>query len=173
MREGEKGRVTLETLLKQYGRYPTPEETDSLLNTKETIFRSLPRPTLFRGVEELVNELRRRGKRLALVTGTSLMEAKDNVPPGLFDCFQAVVSGDQVNRGKPDPEPYLLALEKLQGSRENALVIENAPYGIQSAKGAGLRCIAITTSLPAKELQGADKVVNNMDELRTLLLSGG
>ena len=173
MREGEKGLITLKTLLERNGSRPSPKDLNSLLDTKETIFRSLPRPEIFSGAEELVMALRGKGKKLALVTGTSLIEARDNVPPDLFRCFDGVVTGDQVHNGKPDPEPYVRALEKLGASRADSLVIENAPYGIQSAKGAGLRCIAVTTSLPAGELKGADKIVNDMNELCTLLFSGG
>lgn len=168
-REGEQGMVTLETVLTGHGHPVEPEELPSILEKKEAIFRSLPRPSLFEGAEELVVALHQKGKRLALVTGTSLAEARDNVPPSLFRCFHAVVSGDQVRQGKPAPEPYLLALEKLNVSRHVSLVIENAPYGIRSAKRAGLRCIALTTSLPASELAEADGIVTDMVELRNLL----
>lgn len=168
-REGEQGLVTLETVLSRQGLQLSLEEKRKALEDKEAAFRSLARPTLFPGAEAIVRALRERGKRLALVTGTSRQEAETNLPPSLIGCFDVLVSGDMVSRGKPHPEPYRTALRRLGASAEDGLVIENAPYGIRSAKGAGLRCIAVTTSLPAEYLQEADKTVHDLEELRSLL----
>jgi beta-phosphoglucomutase len=168
-REGEQGLVTLETILSREGLRLPPEEKQKALEDKEAVFRSLARPTLFPGAEAIVRALRARGKGLALVTGTSRQEAEANLPRSLIGCFDVLVSGDMVTRGKPDPEPYRTALRRLGASAEDCLVIENAPYGIRSAKGAGLRCIALTTSLPAEHLREADKTVHDLQELRSLL----
>lgn len=168
-REGEQGLVTLETILSREGLHVSPEEKKKALEDKEAVFRSLARPTLFPGAEGIVRALRERGKRLALVTGTSRQEAETNLPPSLIACFDVLVSGDMVARGKPDPEPYRTAVSRLGASSEDCLVIENAPYGIRSAKGAGLRCIAVATSLPAEHLREADKTVHDLEELRSLM----
>ena len=168
-REGEQGLVTLETILSREGLRLPPEEKQKALEDKEAVFQSLARPTLFPGAEAIVRALRARGKRLALVTGTSRQEAEANLPPSLIGSFDVLVSGDMVTRGKPDPEPYRTALRRLGASAEDCLVIENAPYGIRSAKEAGLRCIALTTSLPAEHLREADKTVHDLEELRSLL----
>ena len=168
-REGEQGLVTLETILSREGLQLPPEEKKKALEDKEAVFRSLACPTLFPGAEAIVKALREQGKRLALVTGTSRQEAETNLPPSLISCFDVLISGDMVTKGKPHPEPYLTALQRLHASAEDSLVIENAPYGIQSAKGAGLQCIAVTTSLPAEYLHEADKTVQNLEELRSLL----
>jgi len=171
LREGERGMVTLESLFAARGRSLSKAETAALLADKEEIFRSLPRSSLFPGAAELVTELLGRGKKLALVTGTSMAEAEANMPPDLFGCFHTVVSGDLVCWGKPDPEPYLRAINALRVLPGDAVVIENAPYGIQSAREAGIRCVAVTTSLSEQELQGADRIVKNLRELRALLLA--
>ncbi len=168
-REGERGIVTLKTILSENGVSLSTEELSDLLSEKETIFRSLPAPELFPGVEELLLELFQSRKQLALVTGTSLAEAKSYMPPDLFRCFHTVVSGDLVCFGKPDPEPYLRAVNTLLLLPKDCLVIENAPYGVQSAREAGLSCVALATSLPAEHLQGADRIVADMHGLRTLL----
>jgi beta-phosphoglucomutase len=168
-REGEQGLVTLETILSREDRKLPPEVKKKALEDKEAVFRSLARPTLFPGAETIVKDLRARGKRLALVTGTSRQEAETNLPPSLISCFDVLISGDMVTQGKPHPEPYRTALQRLDASAEDSLVIENAPYGIQSAKGAGLRCIAVTTSLPAEYLREADQTVQDLEELRSLL----
>ncbi len=169
-REGEQGTATLKTMLSECGPCPPEDQIREILDEKEAIFKSMERPPLFPGARELVQELRDQGKKLALVTGTSRTEVTTNVPQDFLCSFHAIVTGDQVNKGKPDPEPYLLALDELGGTPDNSLVIENAPYGIQSAKRAGLPCIALTTSLSASNLHEADKVIRDLSELRTLLL---
>jgi beta-phosphoglucomutase len=171
LREGERGMVTLETLFAARGRTLSKKEMAALLSEKEDTFRSLPCSPLFPGAAELVRELFLRGKKLALVTGTSMAEAEANIPPDLFRCFHTVVSGDMVCWGKPDPEPYLRAINALRVVPGDALVIENAPYGIQSAREAGICCVAVTTSLSEEELQGADRIVKDLRELRALLLA--
>jgi beta-phosphoglucomutase len=168
-REGERGLVTLETVLSEQGLQLSRDEIRKALDDKEEIFRSLASPTLFPGAERLIRTIRERGKRLALVTGTSGREARTNLPADLLGCFDVLVSGDMVTEGKPHPEPYRVALRLLAASPEKSLVIENAPYGIESARRAGLRCIAVTTSLPAEYLQGADRTVRDLEELRGLL----
>jgi beta-phosphoglucomutase len=170
LREGERGMVTLEALFAAKGRTLSETEMAGLLAEKEDTFRSLPCSPMFPGAADLVRELFLRGKKLALVTGTSMAEAEANIPPDLFRCFHTVVSGDLVCWGKPDPEPYLRAINALRVLPRDALVIENAPYGIQSAREAGICCVAVATSLPEEELQGADRIVKDLRELRTLLL---
>ena len=83
-REGEKGQVTLETILGEKGLEVSQNEVRKALEDKEEIFRSLARPTLFPGAQELVRTIRDRGKRLALVTGTSAREAETNLPASLL-----------------------------------------------------------------------------------------
>lgn len=169
-REGEKGIVTLKSICSERGR-PLPEdETRKALQKKEEIFRSLARPKLFPGAAALVREIRESGRRLALVTGTSEREARFHLPPDVLACFDVLVSGDRVTEGKPHPEPYRTALRLLGARADESLVVENAPYGIQSARRAGLRCVAVTTSLPPEYLQDAHKIVRDLEELRGLLL---
>jgi beta-phosphoglucomutase-like phosphatase (HAD superfamily) len=75
-----------------------------------------------------------------------------------------------VNNGKPDPEPYLKAVNELNVDKESCLVIENAPAGITSAKSAGLTCFAVQTSLPEEYLKSADKIFRSIDDLSAFLI---
>lgn len=90
---------------------------------------------------------------------------------GLRDCFAVIVSHDDYQRGKPDPTPFLLALERLNAfvtpplRSHECLVVEDAPVGIQAARAAGMRCIAITTYFPEEALQDADVVVSQLKDL--------
>ena len=79
--------------------------------------------------------------------------------------FKVIVSAQDVAKSKPDPAPYLLAAEKLDVLPSACLVIEDTPSGIASAKGAGMSCIAITTTRNKAELQEADLIVDNFSQL--------
>ena len=86
---------------------------------------------------------------------------------GLFDL---TLSGDQVVRGKPAPDIYITAAEKLGVRPEYCLVIEDAPHGVAAAKDAGMCCLAISTSVSVVELAMADKVVSGFEEVDVQLL---
>ena len=88
---------------------------------------------------------------------------------GLFDL---TLSGDQVVRGKPAPDIYITAAEKLGVRPEYCLVIEDAPHGVAAAKDAGMCCLAISTSVRVVELAMADKVVRGFEEVDIHLLLG-
>ena len=82
-----------------------------------------------------------------------------------------ITAFDVVN-GKPDPEPYLKAWERSGLSKEQCVVIENAPLGVRSGKAAGLTVFAVNTGILTREdlLQaGADQVFDSMAELLTFL----
>ena len=76
------------------------------------------------------------------------------------------VCGCDVQNGKPHPQPYLMALSQLNLRASDALVIENAPFGIASAKAAGLKCVALETSLPKSYLKQADAVFSSYKDLK-------
>lgn len=76
------------------------------------------------------------------------------------------VSADDITRGKPHPEPYLKAAERLGVAPERCLVIEDAPAGVTAGKAAGMRVVAVTTSHDADALAEADAVYDSMDALR-------
>lgn len=164
-REGEKGTVTAHDLLVKAGQNPYPEMIQNLIFEKEKIFKKYPKAQIFPGAFTCVEFLHRQGHALALVTGSFLAEVQVTLPDDFLKLFKAVITADSVHYGKPHPEPYLLALEKLGLRPSQAVVIENAPYGIRSAKAAGLACVAVETSLPRSYLLEADWVVKNLKEM--------
>ncbi|NPA93934.1 MAG: HAD family phosphatase [Thermodesulfobacteria bacterium] len=126
----------------------------------------------FDKVEELLTSLKERGIGTALVTSShgDILEAV--LPTYLRNMFDFVVTGDKVKRRKPHPEPYLIGIEGLgNGGPKKGVAVENAPAGIKSAKNAGLSCVAITTTLPKKYLQDADKIVDSHEELLEIFKS--
>jgi beta-phosphoglucomutase len=81
--------------------------------------------------------------------------------------FNVVITASDVKNGKPAPDVFLIASEKLEVVPSNCIVIEDAPVGIEAAKNAGMKCIAIETTHPAKELLAADLVISDLSILRT------
>ncbi len=168
--EGMTGRETINELTNKYNKSFSAELVEKVLNLKQKIFNDIFTVDLMKGAKELLLELYRLDYKLALVTGTRLDVVKRVLQAGLDNIFKVVVTGEMVARGKPDPEPYLKAVNELKSNRDDCLVIENAPAGIASAKGAGLRCFAVETSLSEEYLKGADKIFQNMDELFSFLI---
>ena len=91
-------------------------------------------------------------------TGSRIQATIDELQIG--DCVAAFVGCEDVSSGKPDPEAFLLGAKRLGVPAAACLAFEDSTAGIQAAKAAGMRCVAVTTSFPAKELQaaGADLV---------------
>ena len=73
-------------------------------------------------------------------------------------CFEVIITGDDLERGKPDPTPFLKALAKLDITKNECFVIENSPMGITAAKRAGIYCVAVASTLEPDKLQHADLV---------------
>ncbi|MFC7467135.1 HAD-IA family hydrolase [Actinomadura keratinilytica] len=82
-----------------------------------------------------------------------------------------VVAADDITRGKPDPEPFLLAAARLGVAPERCVVFEDAPAGLASGRAAGMRTVALTTSHPAAELT-ADAVVSDLTAV-SVQVNGG
>ena len=85
--------------------------------------------------------------------------------------FDRIITGDDVKKGKPDPEPYLKAAKELGVRPEECVVVEDSINGVKSAKAAGMKCIGITNSFPREELEraGADYVIDVIVELPVAL----
>jgi beta-phosphoglucomutase len=166
LREGQPGRLTIREICREQGRPFSSREADRLLAKKEKIFKEIQKPRFVPGARGFLKHLHQQGIRLALVTGTARHEVEHILPWALFDLFDVVVTGSEVKKGKPHPEPFLLALKKLGLLAGDAIVFENAPFGIRSAKAAGVRCLALETSLPKTYLKSADFVFKSFGELR-------
>ena len=83
----------------------------------------------------------------------------------LGEFFDAIVSGDEVKKGKPAPDIFLTAAERLNGEPGHCVVFEDAHVGIEAALAAGMKVIGVATTHPADSLEGAHRVVQRLDEL--------
>ena len=160
-REGQKGINSVEEIFSDYGKEFDLSEGKKILLEKEELFKKIVKKKYISGSRNFLKWLKRSGFKLGLVTGTARHEVHKILPDEIFALFDAVVCGSDVRNGKPHPEPYLTALKKLSIAPHQAVVIENAPFGIQSSKAAGIRCLALETSLPEKFLRNADAVFHS------------
>jgi HAD superfamily hydrolase (TIGR01509 family) len=109
------------------------------------------------GVTEFIAECRRRGLKLAVATSADRVKMEGNLREiGLPDkTFDVTVNGLEIKRKKPHPDIFLLAARRLGLGPADCLVVEDAPNGIQAAKAAGCRCLALTSSFDEATLHAA------------------
>jgi beta-phosphoglucomutase len=120
---------------------------------------------VYAGIIKFIYFLKLKGFKVAMVTGTEKLIAEKVSKEMFNDLFDVVISSDDVKHSKPDPEPYQKAIKKLKIKNEEAIVIENAPLGIKSAKDAGLFVIGLETTLHKKDLCEADIILKNHEVL--------
>ncbi|MFN2242729.1 MAG: HAD family hydrolase, partial [Anaerolineae bacterium] len=148
------------------------QEAQRLANTKRALFREMFNPCFVPGILPLLHDLRGRGYRLGLVTGSARSVVDESlVPTGVASFFEVIVAGDEVAMGKPDLEPYRTAAARLGIAPAQCLAVENAPLGIESAKAAGMGCVALQTTLPAECLSAADRVFPDVQAMRAWLVA--
>jgi len=146
------------------------EDPEAIVQRKEAYYLKNAKFSLYSGVPELLQRLAREKMPLALVTGARRGRLDATLPKDFMEKFGAIVTSDRFNRGKPFPDPYLEAAHDLCVAPADCTVIENAPLGIQAAKAAGMRCIAIASTLSQDKLVGADIIVNDIGELSKKLV---
>ena len=137
-------------------------------NLKEKYYRDMVKDQLkpLPGVIELIKELY--DLKFKLAVGSS--GPRENVELLLTSLkikkyFNAVITAAEIKRGKPEPDVFLEAAKRVKIKPNKCVVIEDAPVGIESAKRAGMKCIALTTTHPEKELYNADLIVKNLSEI--------
>lgn len=162
------GTRTRETLLQLLNPPPPENELEQLVERKEALFRELARGHLvpLEGAVELVRSLRGTGYRLAIGSSTvraNIVLALKEI--GVLTEFEAIVSGEEVSRGKPEPDVFLKAAQKLGVSPSRCVVVEDAPQGVEAARRGGMRVIAVAARQPPERVKNADRIVTSLSEL--------
>jgi beta-phosphoglucomutase family hydrolase len=162
---GKKNEVIIPEIL---GWAKNPAGIEKLSLRKETIYRELVRQRgvqILPGARELLTSLR--AERIPRAIGSST--PRQNLEAifaatGLGEFFDAVVCGDDVSNGKPAPDVFLLAAQKLALAPADCLVIEDAHAGIEAARRAGIPVLAVATTNPLADLAYADGAVGSLTE---------
>jgi HAD superfamily hydrolase (TIGR01509 family) len=142
-------------------------ELQRFSDLKEQCYRDLARGriALMEGVGDVLDALTALGVRLAV--GSSGVRPNLDLTVascGLEGRFAAIASLEDIDRGKPDPQVFLVAARKAGVSPSRSAVFEDAPVGIQAAKAAGMWAVGVATTHPAQSLfdAGADEVVERL-----------
>ena len=123
----------------------------------------------FDGVQDLIHSLSKK-YMIGLASSASRSEVMLILGEFHIEChFSAIITADDVQNGKLDPEPYLKTAEFLKVSPEDCVVIEDSVSGIRSAKAAGCYCIAITTTHEKSALGDADVVVASFGDIQNMI----
>lgn len=146
----------------------SPELIKAISEEKESLYRQRA-PCHLRplpGALGLLRALREQGFRMAIASSAP-MENIEMVMSSLNirDCFDALVSAREVHKGKPDPEVYLVAAQKLGVIPQRCVVIEDAVAGVEGARAGGMKAIAVTNTHPREKLAQADLVVDSLKEV--------
>lgn len=171
MNEGRTGADTINTAsIQQFGVKATQEQIDALCQEKCEIFSTYPPTPRMPAALELVQKVKACGLTPMIVTGSGTPTLLDRIQsnfPGLFK-EEHIVTSFNVKRGKPNPDPYLLALEKGGFKPYEAIVVENAPLGVTAGVAARLFTVAANTG-PLKDDvlydAGANIVLSSIKEL--------
>jgi HAD superfamily hydrolase (TIGR01509 family) len=166
------GRSDQELWVDFVAKYQPPQPLAELVARKrqrivEIIRREQP---LFDGVPALVEKLAAR-YALALASGSERPVVEEVLKlKGLGRFFSAVVSGSEIQHGKPAPDIFLRTAEMLKVAPRGCCVVEDSKPGVAAGLAAGMTVIAITNTHPAKELRHATHVVRTYEEIERLLL---
>ncbi len=157
-----------QAILSAHGRPAPPETVRRLVERKAALMLEQIKvtPVMYPGIEDFVKRAGGR-YRLAIVSGALRHEIELILKSvGLRSSFEHITAAEDMRNGKPDPEGYLHALQALNRraaiQASDCLVIEDTIPGIQAARAAGMRCLAVSTTFPADQLSGADAVASTL-----------
>lgn len=146
-----------------------PREIARLSKRKEELFRAVVRRegiSPLPGVRAWLRRLRAAGVPCVIASSTQRKNIETLLAMTGLEGFAGIVSAEDVRKGKPAPDVFLRAAEVAGVAPDRAVVFEDAVVGLQAARAAGMRAIAVTTTNPADRLAGADRVVARLDKLR-------
>ncbi len=162
------GKTAKENVVNIMKKYQVEGDPDKLVQERRQIYHAIIKNkiTAIPGTMQLIDRLSKK-YTLALASSSS-MESIEIVLGGLRirNFFEVVVSGEEVSRGKPNPEIFKLTAKKLNLSPEECIVLEDSQPGIEAAFGAGIKCIAIPNKYTKDhDFSKATKVVQGSVEL--------
>ena len=156
------GRQGKEIIRSHLGEHLHDDEVAVLNKEKESVYREMyePHRKPVDGFEAFVAAAKHEGVALAVATSAPAA----NIPfvldgLDLRKYFDAVVGAADVARGKPHPDVFLKAAERVGAAPANCIVFEDAPLGVEAARNAGMRCVVLTTTLPASAFAQFDNVI--------------
>jgi beta-phosphoglucomutase len=155
----------LPLFLKKFNVNLPDEKHKEFIEDKRNYFRQIVKLKYYPNAFETIEKLRDRGYTTALVTACARKNMEKSIDAEHQKLFEFIISGDEVARSKPNPDPYLIAQKTLGLEVSECVAVENAPLGVESVKNAGMICIAVESTLGRQYLQKADFIINEIQEL--------
>ena len=165
----------VEVMIREYQLPLTQKEGEKRLRQYAKENFAKPSLKLLPGCKRLVEDLSASGRYAMAVASSASVELVQAVVErfAFTNYFQALVSGEEVQNGKPAPDVFLRAAELLKVEPMSCLVLEDVPNGIKAAKAAGMLAIAVSSHpyYPMESFEDADKFVKSLDELNVATIA--
>ena len=166
-----KGGGTLELMSSVFGNMYTKDELKKMSNDKEVIFRDIYKSKIYpiEGLREFLYNLIKNNILLSIGSNAIRKNVLMTIEElGITNYFSSIICGDEVSRGKPDPEMYIKTLSNLKVNKNECIIFEDSIEGIEAARNADIKVIGVTSSQSSEKLKsvGAFKTINDYTKIR-------
>lgn len=142
---------------------------EQIVVEKRNFYQKIAKIEFYPHALEVIKAIQSLSLQMAIVTSCVRNSLNRAIPESIQPFFEYILTGDEIKNGKPKPDPFISVSKQLRRASTECLVIENAPLGIQAAKAAGMLCVAITTTLDKKFLTGADFIIDDLEEVLSII----
>jgi len=168
-----KGGGTLDLMKAVYGDIYSLEELKKMSDDKEIIFRDIYRGNIvpIDGYLEFLNEMKSKNILVGIASNAIKLNVDLTLKElGIYDLFDSIICGDEVNYGKPNPEMFNKTISYFKVNKANCLVFEDSIEGITAANNAGIKVIGVTSSNSSDVLKNAGciETIDNYIEYRIM-----
>ena len=165
-----KGGGTLELMTSVFGDMYTKDELKKMTDDKEIIFRDIYKSKIYpiEGLNKFLDNLKENNILLSIGSNAIRKNVLMTIEElGITGYFSSIICGDEVSKGKPDPEMYLKTLSNLKMDKNECIIFEDSIEGVTAAKNAGIKSIGVTSSQSSEILKsvGAFKTINDYTEI--------
>ena len=166
-----KGGGTLELMTSVFGDMYTRVELKKMSDDKEVIFRDIYKSKVYpiEGLNKFLDNLKENNILLSIGSNAIRKNVLMTIEElGITNYFSSIICGDEVSRGKPDPEMYLKTLSNLKVSKNECIIFEDSIEGIEAARNADIKVVGVTSSQSSEKLKsvGAFKTINDYTKIR-------
>ena len=166
-----KGGGTLELMTSVFGDTYTRDELKKMSDDKEVIFRDIYKSKIYpiEGLNKFLDNLKENNILLSIGSNAIRKNVLMTIEElGITNYFSSIICGDEVSRGKPDPEMYLKTLSNLKVSKNECIIFEDSIEGVEAARNADIKVVGVTSSQSSEKLKsvGAFKTISDYTKIR-------
>ena len=165
-----KGGGTLELMTSVFGDMYTKDELKKMTDDKEIIFRDIYKSKIYpiEGLKQFLDNLKENNILLSIGSNAIRKNVLMTIEElSITNYFSSIICGDEVSRGKPDPEMFVKTLSNLNVSRNECIIFEDSIEGVKAAKNADIKVIGVTSSQSSEKLKsvGAFKTIDDYTKI--------